>query len=101
MLSFEWDEDKRLINLCKHNVDFAVAHRLWRHPMVISEYRRRNYGETRYQGYGLLKNRVMMVVFTFRGKNNVRLISLRKANRREQKIYEKEIARKKNCQIYS
>ncbi|WP_417586001.1 BrnT family toxin [Nitrincola sp.] len=42
--------------------------------------------EPRWIGYGLIDARLFAVVFTVRGEN-IRVISLRKANKREQRIY--------------
>jgi uncharacterized DUF497 family protein len=48
---------------------------------------RRDYGEQRLIGYGVLERRLYCVVFVVRGRK-LRVISLRKANRREVKRYE-------------
>ena len=100
MLEFEWDEEKRVINLLKHKVDFSMAFECWQHPMIIKQDKRQSYGELRFQGLGLVKKRMMVVVFTYRGPALIRVISLRKANKREQAYYEKEIKQRKDSQIY-
>ena len=91
-MNFEWDEQKRIVNLKKHCVDFVAAYQLWDSPMVITEDTRVAYGEPRWVGMGLLRTRVMIVVFTKRHANTIRIISFRKANRREVTLYEKIIA---------
>jgi hypothetical protein len=48
---------------------------------------RRDYGEVRLQARGLIRGRLYVVVFTIRGAD-FRLISLRKANKREQVLWE-------------
>lgn len=48
---------------------------------------RLNYTEKRYIGFGELNKRLMIVVFTMRKPGKIRLISFRKANKREQKEY--------------
>ena len=50
-----------------------------------------DYGETRYQTLGLLKNRVIMVVHT-ESETVIRIISARKANKHEEKTYFSEIS---------
>ena len=49
---------------------------------------RANYGELRYIGIAPLENRLYVVVYTERG-NVTRVISLRKANEREVRRYER------------
>lgn len=45
---------------------------------------RKDYGENRFVGMGYIKDRLMVVIFTKREPNIIRIISLRKANNREQ-----------------
>ncbi len=85
---FEWDEAKRLINLEKHGVDFVDAPEMWAGSMLVAEDARREYGESRYVGMGRIQGRLMVVVYTQRSVNIVRVISLRKANSREVRSYE-------------
>ena len=86
---FEWDEAKRTTNLEKHGVDFVDASDMWAGPMLVAEDARREYGESRYIGMGYIQGRLMVVVYTHRTANVVRIISLRKANSREVRIYGK------------
>lgn len=88
-MRFEWDEHKRQSNFEKHRVDFPVASQLWKSPMLIVEDKRREYKEKRLIGIGFVANRMMVAVYTERTANVIRIISLRKANNREIKIYEK------------
>ena len=60
--------------------------------MVVAEPdTREDYGEKRWVGLGLIHARVTHVVFTERGPDTIRIISLRKATKRERKQYEKAI----------
>lgn len=99
-ISFEWDEAKRRINIDKHGVDFSSAYQLWDSPMLIMavEHAQQRYGELRWIGMGCLDMRVMLVVFTRRLSNIIRIISLRKANRKEAMYYEQAISQ--HCQIH-
>jgi len=54
---------------------------------------RREYGESRYVGIGRIEERVMVVVYTERAVDIVRIISLRKANSREVRSYENATSR--------
>lgn len=53
---------------------------------VIRQDTRKDYGETRYAALGPIGGRSHCVCFTVRG-NNLRIISLRKANEREVRIW--------------
>lgn len=74
----------------KHGLDFADA------PLVLSGRcitfidDRAQYGETRLVSFGTLAGRVVVVAHTLRGQNVTRIISMRKANRRDQKAYYQE-----------
>lgn len=48
---------------------------------------RKDYGELRIRAIGFLGDRLHVLVFTER-ENNIRVISLRKANRAEMRLYE-------------
>lgn len=89
-MEFEWDPGKRVDNLLKHGLDFAEAHHLFKNIVHMKIYKRRDYGETRYQCMGLIDNQIAMMVFTVR-KNSIRIISLKKVNEREKRIYQKSI----------
>ena len=78
----EWDEAKRLANLAKHGVDFAAIDDFdWTGAQTQPD-TRHDYGEPRWLAYGLIGDRVHVVIFIMRDERR-RLISLRKANRRE------------------
>lgn len=89
-MKFEWDEQKRLINIKKHGIDFVDVPAMFEHDIVTVIDDRFDYGETRYQTLGLLKSRVIMVVHT-ESETVIRLISARKANKHEEKFYFSQI----------
>jgi len=87
-MEFDWSEDKRRKNLAKHGLDFAdVALVDWPTATMLED-RRADYGEPRYWAFGLLNGRLHLVAFTVRGAK-IRIISFRKANRREAERYGK------------
>ncbi|HVQ40507.1 MAG TPA: BrnT family toxin [Pyrinomonadaceae bacterium] len=90
-MNFEWDEEKNQANIRKHGFDFADAWEVFPGPLVIDLDLRRDYGEARWIGIGLLGSRTVVVTFTLRGAQAVRIISLRKASRHERKKFEQEI----------
>ena len=91
MSGFEWDSKKETENIHKHGIDFATASRLWDEPVLEREDERRDYGETRILAFGRVDGRLMAVLYTWRGVHR-RIISARKANRRERKCFEAEIS---------
>ena len=88
---FEWDESKRQANFTKHGVDFEVAPVVFSGITVTVMDTRKDYGEARCITLGTLQGRVVVVVHTQRGETT-RIISMRKANEREQRIYHTHIA---------
>ncbi len=90
-MQFEWDENKRLINIRKHGIDFADVPPIFELDTVTVIDDRFEYGETRYQTLGLLKPRIIMVVHT-ESETVIRIISARKANQYEEKIYFSEVS---------
>ncbi len=84
---WNWDEDKRQATLLLRGIDLAMVKELDLDLAEISRDVRKDYGEVRLQARGLIRGRLYVVVFTLRG-DNYRLISLRKANKREQALWE-------------
>ena len=90
-MKFEWDEAKNKANIRVHRIDFADVPPLFEGPMVLSLDTRRNYGEERMIGIGLLRNGVVLVVFVEKGDATIRLISARKATQNERDKFKEEI----------
>ena len=87
-LTFEWDEQKRLINISKHGFDFRDAWQMFNTPMLVALDDRHDYGEERWIGIGMLNSRVVVLIFTERGENIIRIISMMKAVTQERIKYE-------------
>ena len=81
----EWDEAKRDSNIVKHGVDFRAIEDFDWDTALTREDVRGDYGEHRFVSIGLIGNRLFVVVWTEREER--RLISLRKANKREERIF--------------
>jgi hypothetical protein len=86
-MTYEWNETKRRSNLEKHGVDFADAGNFDWETAFIKEDKRADYGEDRFIALGKIGHRLHLVGFTMRGES-VRVITLRKANAREETLYE-------------
>jgi uncharacterized DUF497 family protein len=88
--TFEWDERKNQQNIKKHGLDFRDAEEMFQ-GVVAEPDTREDYGEKRWVGLGTSRGRILQVVFAERGPDTVRIISLRKATRREIEQYKKKI----------
>jgi uncharacterized protein len=89
-LTFQWDEDKAEANRKKHRVDFEEASSVFGDPLAkIFSDDEHSAGELREILIGhSVRGRLLLVSFTERGRNCVRIISSRVATRRERKAYE-------------
>lgn len=90
MLEFTWDESKRALNLWKHRIDFIDAIGVFEGYMLLQLDRRRDYGEDRWLGIGILRGRVVTVVFAEKD-GLVRIISARRSAKHEIKAYFQKI----------
>ena len=81
---YEWDEAKRRSNRAKHRLDFTAIEAIEWATAVIERSHRNN--ELRLVDIGYIEARLHVVVYTWRGDNR-RIISLRKANPREERNY--------------
>jgi uncharacterized DUF497 family protein len=81
-----YDEAKRKTNLHKHGIDFVGCEVIFPGFTITREDARDVYGEPRLQTLGLWNGVVMFVVHTPRGEDD-HVISIRKANRHEERIY--------------
>lgn len=89
-LMITWDETKRAANLAKHGVDFpAVASFEWETALHMQD-DRFEYGETRFVAVGFIGPRLHVLVYAAPGAD-LRVISLRKANKREIANYVRNI----------
>lgn len=85
---YEWDEQKRTANKARHRVDFLVVVDFDWDSALVAPDDRNDYGEERFVSIGPINGRLHILIFT-RREAAVRVISLRKANQREVKQYEK------------
>lgn len=90
-MKFEWDEDKNQINIRKHGIDFKDAADIFNHPTLTKVDNREDYSEERWICIGLIKTMIGVVVYTERVGDVIRVISARKATKREVKNYEQRI----------
>ena len=92
MVWFEWDEAKAKANGRKHGVRFDIAIRVFADPYALTEQDRIEGGELRWQTIGAVGGFVLlMVAHSVRDEGEdeiIRIISARKAVRKECKRYD-------------
>ncbi len=88
-LGFEWDDDKASSNLAKHGVSFEEAATVFGDPMSLTiPDPAHSQVEDRFVIIGEShRGKLLVVVHTERG-DNIRVISARRASRRERNAYE-------------
>jgi uncharacterized protein len=89
-LEFEWDPKKAQVNEALHRIKFEEVLTVFRDPLaVIFDDEEHSEAEPREIIVGhSVKQRLVLVCFTVRA-TRIRLISVRKATRREREDYEK------------
>jgi uncharacterized DUF497 family protein len=90
-MEFEWDEAKRQANLDKHGIDFVEIEQVFEGRTVTILDSRFVYGEERFVTFGLLDGRVVAIAH-METDEAIRIISARKATKREESSYFKEIS---------
>lgn len=85
-MGFEWDDEKRIANIEKHEVDFTRAARIFSNPVLQRLDDREDYGENRFIALGHWNEYYLVVVYTWRGENR-RIISARRAANNEKRKY--------------
>ena len=84
-MPYEWDEAKRRGNITKHGIDFESVDRFdW---TTVRYERSVRHGEERVLALGYIGDRLHAVVYINRGEN-ARIISMRKADRKEMSRYD-------------
>ncbi|MCL2791354.1 MAG: BrnT family toxin [Desulfobulbus sp.] len=90
-MKFEWHAQKSEDCFQDRGFDFTYAARAFLDPnRTVRKDGRYNYEETRYILMGKIDFRLFCIVYTMRN-DVIRIISARKANAREAKLYEKNL----------
>lgn len=89
---FSWDERKSAANLAERGFDFEFASLIFAGPTLEREDTRRDYGERRVIAIGAADGIAIVVVYTDRptlsGMIERRVMSARRASRKERSAYE-------------
>ena len=87
-----FDPGKRDKTLTERGLDFADAAGVFAGLTETLPDERHDYGEARWQTYGLLGGRMVMLVWTERGEDR-HIMSMRKCNEREQQRFGEQLGR--------
>lgn len=87
-MEIEYDSQKASSNLSKHGISFEEAATALHDPLALVKEDKDAVHESRWVLIGLSNQaHLLTVVYTLRGEGVIRLISARKATRREEKYY--------------
>ena len=92
MIKFEWDENKNKSNRKKHSVWFEEAQQVFNDPNAILYFDKdHSTDEDRYILLGLSSTRLLVVIHVQVNSKTLRIISARKATKKEKVTYEKGV----------
>ena len=83
---FEWYPEKSRTNAEERQIPFSKVPVVFEGPLLARRDLRHDYGEERWVAIGLLGHVAVVVVYTKRG-HRIRIISARRANRRERERF--------------
>lgn len=89
-MAISYDPAKRDETLEERGLDFADAEKVFASLLIENLDDRFDYGEERFVTVGFLGERMVVLVWTPRGEDR-HIISMRKANAREQRRYGKQM----------
>ena len=89
-MKISYDPEKRDKTLAERGLDFEDAALMFGGPAINVLDDRQDYGEPRWATFGRLDGRLVVVVWTPRGTAR-HIISMRKCNDREGKIYDAQL----------
>jgi uncharacterized DUF497 family protein len=89
-MKIAFDEAKRALTLKERGLDFAEADKIFDGPEFTQSDDRFDYPEPRYQTYGLMNERLVMIAWT-PISDGIHVISMRKCNDREQRKFGKRL----------
>lgn len=88
-MEYTFDPDKRESNLKKHGYDFLDAEKVIESGEIVVSFEdnRFNYNELRFINIGPLNDELVVIVTAENNDNEIRIISMRKAEKHDKKIY--------------
>jgi len=92
-MRYEWDPDKAAANLSKHGISFAEAVTILEDEYALTREDPDSQHEQRFATLGLSSlGNLLVVVYTYRSQDTIRVISAWRANRPQRLRYEKDRA---------
>jgi len=96
LMRYEWDDAKNLSNKSKHGIGLDAVNAFdWETAVLVNRSRHAD-GEPRFAAIGLFKGKKHTVVYTERD-NALRIISFRRSNKSEERIYENTLKATQIC----
>lgn len=93
-MEFEWDFEKNAENERKHGVSFNAARTLWEgFHLEVENIAHSEDGEKRSATMGWIREKIYIAIWTKRGRK-IRVISVRRANKNEEKVFFEKIQNK-------
>ena len=92
VMEIDFDRAKRDAILAERGIDMSRAPEVFAGPIWTLIDDREDYGEPRHITYGYLDRRMVLLAWTYRGTRR-RIITMRKANEREQRKYGSRLRR--------
>ena len=90
-MEYEWDNNKALTNLAKHDVSFEEAKTVFDDPLYVDFYDPdHSYNEQRFILLGESTQGRLLFVSYMERNNAIRIISAREATQSERKAYEQK-----------
>ena len=86
-MEYVWEDEKNRSNIKKHGVAFEDAVKIFGGAVVEQQDDRFEYGEIRIYAIGLLQGLELVVVYADDNNGDRRIISARKAEKHERKLY--------------
>ncbi len=90
IMKFEWNEAKRKANLIKHGVDFTDAVGVFYDDLALTMLDPKHHNEERLLALGVgYSDKLLLVVNVQKDSGIIRIVSARKATKKERVNYEK------------
>lgn len=92
-MNYEWDEVKEKLNIAKHKVNFSEAKSVFsdEYGLIIFDKDHSN-DEERFLLLGMSdKERILLVVHCYKQGDTIRIISARKATKKEKSSYKERL----------
>ena len=91
-MRFDWDPDKAAKNLGRHRPTFEEATEVFASGVVAMERKDERHAEPRWVRVGPIARGMIVVVWTEREGDTIRIISARFASRVERALYEEYVS---------